>query len=223
MSAETLNAAPADDVLPWMPLWVGDFLVEIMALNQEQIGALTLLMCAYWVNRGPLPDDDDHLASITRSAPAQWKKLKPRLLRHFTVEAGHWRNSRIDRHLSDAHARQEKAKTRAHAGARARWGGPKTDCTKDASSIPAALPVHCPSPSPSPPPGQQRDVAALKGSNVALLRNAPTPKRAGTTGQGQSPPSRRPVNPRLRTNRKSNSRFEGEGNPRPQRVRHRRR
>ena len=49
----------------WFPFNVGDYVRDTMHLTTEQHGAYLLLMLAYWP-RGPLPDNDNALASIAK-------------------------------------------------------------------------------------------------------------------------------------------------------------
>ena len=144
----------ADDknrVDAWMPMWIGDYLADTMSLTRDLHGGYLLLLFAYWRNRGPLPDDDDDMAAIVRSNPAEWRKtLRPKLERFFTVADGAWSHSRADKELDAAGVRKEKAAAKAKAGAQARWGKTNKQCSKHAPSIAKALHEDCPSPSPSP-------------------------------------------------------------------------
>jgi len=150
----------------WMPLWIGDYLADTMTLNAAQHGAYLLLLFAYWRNKGPLEDDDQDLANIAKATPAEWKKLRVKLLRFFEAEGGLWIHSRADKELKKAGLFAEKAHARAVKAANARWGAKAAPqamqqaCSEHASSIAQEVLNPCPSPSPSPIGiGTQADVA----------------------------------------------------------------
>lgn len=131
----------------WMPLYIGDYLSDTTRLTTEQHGAYLLLLLDYWKSGAP-PDNDEVLAQITRLPLDRWVNAKSILQAYFQVSNGHWLHSRVERELSDAKNKKDRATNRAQLGAKARWGN------KDASSIQQALPndmrKQCPSPSPSP-------------------------------------------------------------------------
>lgn len=134
----------------WMPLWIGAYLADTMALNTQQHGAYLLLLIAYWRNGGPLEDDDGDLAGIVRATQAEWKKLRTKMLRFFAIADGKWQHARADRELREAGARRTAAVAKAKQAAEQRWSKAKSN----APSMPGALPEHCPTPSPSPIPSE---------------------------------------------------------------------
>lgn len=149
----------------WMPLWIGDYLADTMSLNTAQHGAYLLLLVAYWRNKGPLPDDDEDLATTVRATPAEWKKLRVKMLKFFDLEGGLWIHSRANKELERAGLFAKKAHDRAVKAAAARWGAKaqpqevQEACSEHASSIPQEVPEQCPTPSPSQGIGIPPDVA----------------------------------------------------------------
>ena len=139
----------------WMPLWIGAYLADTMTLTTQQHGAYLLLLFAYWRNRGPLVDDDEDLASIVKASPAEWRKLRVKLARFFTIEGGLWSHGRADKELANAGMRKSAAVSKAKAAADARWEKSRKECSKHAPSIAQALLKQCPTPSPLPTPGAQ--------------------------------------------------------------------
>lgn len=142
----------------WMPLWIGAYLADTMTLTTQQHGAYLLLLFAYWRNRGPLDDDDEDLSSIVKASPAEWKKLRTKLARFFTIDNGMWAHGRADKELATAGIRKANAVSKAKAGAEARWKKGQKHAPSDAPSIPEALPDdmlgQCPTPSPTPSPSE---------------------------------------------------------------------
>ena len=73
----------------WMKLMIGDFLKETMPLNTETVGAYILLSLRYWTH-GPLKDDPNVLARLTKLSVERFKEIQPDLVEFFEVEGGQW-------------------------------------------------------------------------------------------------------------------------------------
>ena len=150
----------------WMPLWIGAYLADTMHLSRDSHGGYLLLLFAYWRNRGPLPDDEEDLAGITKSTPAEWKKLRPRLARFFTIEDGTWSHTRADKELVKAGQHKAAAVSKAKAGAQARWDKHRKDATGNAPSIDQALPKLCTTPTPTTPPSSGSEPNGSAGADA---------------------------------------------------------
>jgi len=180
-----------DKVDAWMPLWIGAYLADTMTLTTQQHGAYLLLLFAYWRNRGPLVDDDEDLAAITKATPSEWKKLRQKLARFFTIAEGHWSHTRADKELAKAGVLKAAAVSKARAGAEARWKKARKQCSGDAPSMPGAMLGQCPTPTPiggkepigsSPPDGggdgevhevaPERFAPSVYGSICGAIRRA---------------------------------------------------
>lgn len=105
----------------WMPLFVGDYLADTMHLTRDQHGGYMLLIFAYWRSGAPLLDDDGTLSAIARATLAEWKKLRPVLVRFFAVSDGSWRHKRIDKELERAAKRTAERSKAGTNGAAKRW------------------------------------------------------------------------------------------------------
>jgi uncharacterized protein YdaU (DUF1376 family) len=101
----------------WFPLVVGDYLKDTSRLTTEQHGAYLLMLMDYWV-KGPPPDDDAALASITRMTVARWRQTRPKLLPYFSILDGVWRQKRADEELERWTEKKRKYVDRAAAGGR---------------------------------------------------------------------------------------------------------
>ena len=111
----------------WMPLYIGDYLADTMHLSTEQHGAYLLLIMHQW-RRGPIADDDDTLAAITRLPAERWLRARPILEEFFVVADGCWVQPRAARERSNAADHRERISAmRAEAGRR---GGEKTQATR---------------------------------------------------------------------------------------------
>jgi uncharacterized protein YdaU (DUF1376 family) len=93
----------------YMPLWVGDYLIDTPDLTFEQHGVYLLLIMEYWRRGEPLPDDDAALARILRTNPRKWRSVRPMVERFFRIGDGVWRHARIDTELEAARDRSAKA------------------------------------------------------------------------------------------------------------------
>lgn len=112
------SQAPTDISL-WMPLYIGDYQKDTMRLTTQQHGAYLLMLMEYWIN-GPLPDDNEDLAAITKMSLTEWKKHRKKLQRFFTVEGGSWHNKRADEEKEAATYRREVARKNGRKGGRPR-------------------------------------------------------------------------------------------------------
>jgi uncharacterized protein YdaU (DUF1376 family) len=135
----------------WMPLYVADYLGDTSRLTTEQHGAYLLLLMDYWRN-GPPPDDDLVLAQITRMTLDAWSNARASIEHFFSVENGKWTQKRVEQELSQARDKKEVQTARAKAAAKKRWD--KENAASNATSIPQAVLMQCPSPSPSPSPNK---------------------------------------------------------------------
>jgi uncharacterized protein YdaU (DUF1376 family) len=106
----------------FMPLFIGDYLADTMRLTRDQHGGYLLLIMDYWRSGEAPPDDDNILATITKSTPAEWKKLRAILAKFFTIEDGLWKHKRIEIEMQKAAENYASKVERAKAGAAARWG-----------------------------------------------------------------------------------------------------
>lgn len=120
----------------FMPLFIGDYLADTMRLTRDQHGGYLLLIMDYWRSGEAPPDDDDILATITKSTPSEWKKLRAVLAKFFTIEDGLWKHKRIEIEMQKAAENYASKVERAKAGAAARWG-------KNASSNAQASDEQC--------------------------------------------------------------------------------
>jgi uncharacterized protein YdaU (DUF1376 family) len=100
---------------PYLPLFTDAFLSDTIDLNVSETGAyLMLLMCMWRTPDCALPDDDKKLARFARCEPRQWKKIKPEIIRFFTVSNGRLQQKRLSKER--LHVQQISA-SRSQSGA----------------------------------------------------------------------------------------------------------
>jgi len=91
--------------IPFMPLYVADYMSDAAHLSTLEHGAYLLLIMTYWQRGEALPNDDKKLARICRLTPLQWKRIKPQILEFFDVSVLQLSHSRIERELSNVRAK----------------------------------------------------------------------------------------------------------------------
>jgi uncharacterized protein YdaU (DUF1376 family) len=104
----------------WMPLYIGDYLADTARLTTAQHGAYLLLIMDYWMN-GPLPNDDETLAQISRMSPDAWSNASSTIRAYFEQHRGRLHHKRIDAEKEQAIVKASKRTEKAHAAALARW------------------------------------------------------------------------------------------------------
>src|SRR4051812_6518164 len=108
--------------LPYMPLFVADYLADTPHLSTAQHGAYLLLIMNYWQRGTPLPNDDVRLARIARMSRRDWDRNKCPIMDMFTVVENHLVHDRIAHELSRVAAKSLKCKDAAQASVERRFG-----------------------------------------------------------------------------------------------------
>jgi uncharacterized protein YdaU (DUF1376 family) len=67
----------------WLPWYIGDHKRDTAHLSTLEDGAYRRLIDHYWMT-GPLPDDDQQLATITGLSIWQWRRIKPTIIKFFS-------------------------------------------------------------------------------------------------------------------------------------------
>lgn len=113
--------------LPYMPLYVADYLADAAHLSAAEHGAYLLLIMNYWQRGKPLPSDDVKLARIARMSDAEWSASKHIISEFFQDDGEFWRHKRIDKELVEVAEKSEKARAAGKASAERRANGRSTD------------------------------------------------------------------------------------------------
>lgn len=108
--------------LPYMPLFVADYLADTAHLTAAQHGAYLLLIMNYWQRGKPLPNDDARLAQIARMSKRDWAHNRAAVLEFFTEQESLLIHSRIAHELSRVEAKSLKCKDAAQASVQRRFG-----------------------------------------------------------------------------------------------------
>lgn len=106
--------------LPYMQLYVADYLADTMHLTTEQHGAYLLLLFNYWQRGKALPDRKEYLATVARLSSERWQNVEDALKEFFVVKDGFWKHPRVEADLDHMASKQEKAAIAGRASAQSR-------------------------------------------------------------------------------------------------------
>ncbi|HAR06769.1 MAG TPA: hypothetical protein DCR72_14565, partial [Pseudomonas sp.] len=104
--------------LPYMQLYIADYLADTMHLTAEEHGAYLLLMFNYWQTGKPIPKA--RLSRIARLSNERWTVVEVSLNEFFADNGTEWVHERIERDLAAVHASQEQRSAAGKASAAAR-------------------------------------------------------------------------------------------------------
>ncbi|MFS8659560.1 YdaU family protein, partial [Salmonella enterica] len=80
--------------LPYMQLYIADYLADTMHLSAEEHGAYLLLMFNYWQTGRAIPKS--RLAKIARISSERWGAVEESLREFFIDNGTEWIHERIE-------------------------------------------------------------------------------------------------------------------------------
>lgn len=164
--------------LPWMPLDIPAYRNDTGHLTTLQHGAYLLALMHYWCH-GPLPDDDEQLAAITKTDAKTWRAIKGVIRRFFQSDHnGELHQKRADMELDKA--RDISAKRKAAAGER--W---KPDANGHASAS-ANGPPEPPKPDANASAKAPAKASANGAANADASASHTVPSTSTDSGTGES-------------------------------------
>lgn len=104
--------------LPYMQLYVADYLADTAHLTTEEHGAYLLLLFSYWQTGKPLRAD--RLSSVSRMNNERWTDVERTLSEFFHVENGTWTHFRVEADLEKVGSKSKNNSEAGKASARAR-------------------------------------------------------------------------------------------------------
>jgi len=113
--------------LPFMPLYVADYLSDAAHLSTLEHGAYLLLIMTYWQKGESLPNDDKKLARIVRMGPREWAKARPVLSEFFEVTCDKWVHKRVEKELASVHDKSLKKRKAGLARAKQMYSKSSAD------------------------------------------------------------------------------------------------
>lgn len=94
--------------VPYMPLYVADYMADTAHLSTVEHGAYLLLIMTYWQRGEKLPNDDRKLARIAGLGPREWARVREVISEFFQVDCSGWFHSRIETELHNLRAKSLK-------------------------------------------------------------------------------------------------------------------
>ncbi|EFA5697850.1 DUF1376 domain-containing protein [Escherichia coli] len=104
--------------LPYMQLYIADYLADTMHLSAEEHGAYLLLMFNYWQTGKPIPKN--RLAKIARLTNERWADVEPSLREFFCDNGDEWMHPRIEEDLASVREKSIKKSAAGKASVQAR-------------------------------------------------------------------------------------------------------
>lgn len=111
--------------LPYMQLYIADYLADTMHLSAEEHGAYLLLMFNYWQTGKPIPKN--RLAKIARLTNERWADVEPSLQEFFCDNGEEWVHLRIEEDLSSVREKLTKKSAAGKASVQARRSRKEAD------------------------------------------------------------------------------------------------
>lgn len=132
----------------WMKLYWGDYARDTGHLNALGHGAYLMLIKHYWCSGAPLKNDDDELWRIACcDSIREWRKVKQKIVRLFTIDGDLLRHKRVDAEISIANTTAEVKSIAGKKGAESRWAKPsisaKNHTENDSNRIVLPMPKQC--------------------------------------------------------------------------------
>ncbi|EJY3830734.1 DUF1376 domain-containing protein [Escherichia coli] len=111
--------------LPYMQLYIADYLADTMHLSAEEHGAYLLLMFNYWQTGKPIPKN--RLAKIARLTNERWADVEPSLQEFFFDNGEEWVHLRIEEDLASVREKLTKKSAAGKASVQARRSRKEAD------------------------------------------------------------------------------------------------
>lgn len=106
--------------LPYIQIYIADYLADTSHLNAAQHGAYLLLIFNYWQRGKPLNNANERLTNVARMSNDEWADAKPILSEFFKINGDEWFHTRIERDLLAVNAKSGKAREAGKASAASR-------------------------------------------------------------------------------------------------------
>ena len=102
--------------LPFMPMFVGDYIADTPELSIEAHGAYCLILFYTWKGRKFLEDDDKKMCRILRLGNRKWQKIKKEILPYFDLSDGTWFQQKLSEMLAETKQKSDKNKANGRLG-----------------------------------------------------------------------------------------------------------
>lgn len=112
--------------LPYMPLFVADYLADTAHLTTREHGAYLLLIMTYWQKGKPLPSDPVKLARITRLNKREFDQVWQSLQAFFLIDGADLIHGRVEHELQRVRDKSLKSQEAGRASAERRLNARST-------------------------------------------------------------------------------------------------
>ena len=128
--------------LPYIQLYVADYLADTMHLTTEEHGAYLLIIFNYWQTGKPIPKN--RLARIARLSNDRWSSVELSLSEFFNDTGTEWQHTRIDMDLESVNGSlsQKSAAGKASAEARKRKKAEEAQRNVNETSTTVEIPLQ---------------------------------------------------------------------------------
>ena len=125
--------------LPYMPLFVADYLADTAHLTTREHGAYLLLIMTYWQRGKSLPADPVKLARITRLNKREFDQVWQSLQAFFLIDGAELIHGRVEHELQRVRDKSLKSQEAGRASAERRFNARSTPVQRplDTRSTPA--------------------------------------------------------------------------------------
>lgn len=125
LSHRTASYGAIMAALPYMQLYIADYLADTMHLSAEEHGAYLLLMFNYWQTGKPIPKNRP--AKIARLTNERWADVEPSLREFFCDNGEEWVHLRIEEDLASVREKLTKKSAAGKASVQARRSRKEAD------------------------------------------------------------------------------------------------
>ena len=125
LSHRTASYGAIMAALPYMQLYIADYLADTMHLSAEEHGAYLLLMFNYCQTGKPIPKN--RLAKIARLTNERWADVEPSLREFFCDNGEEWVHLRIEEDLASVREKLTKKSAAGKASVQARRSRKEAD------------------------------------------------------------------------------------------------
>lgn len=127
--------------LPYIQLYVADYLADTMHLSTEEHGAYLLLIFNYWQTGKPIPKA--RLSRIARVPNDRWPAVEASLNEFFNDNGNEWVHERIERDLLAVDSTRNQRSAAGKASAAAKRPEKKRNINGIQTSVQRPLKVRC--------------------------------------------------------------------------------
>lgn len=125
--------------IPYMPLYVADYMADTAHLTTLEHGAYLLLIMAYWQSGKPLYCSNERLATVARMSNDRWNEVRPALEEFFEEKDGFWHHKRVDAEIQRINSKLQQASEAGKASAQRRL---KIRSNENPTDVERPLPIR---------------------------------------------------------------------------------